>query len=503
MTLSNLSREKCNQLYREVLGDNDTEAMRKLCREDLFFLLTIACKRKDINRQWLFERCREVQENPDEHLDLWAREHYKSTIITFGKSMQDILVDPDNTTIGIFSHTRPIAKGFLNQIKLELEGNQYLKDLFPEILYQNPKKESPIWSLDNGIVVKRNTNPKEKTVEAWGIVDGQPTSKHFSVLVYDDVVTRESVTNPDMIKKVTGAWELSLNLGSAGGKTRYIGTRYHANDTYKVMMDRGSVTPRIKPATHNGKLDGEPVFLDGEVLRKKRRDMGPYTFGSQMLQDPVGDNQMGFRGEWLAFYNTLNHTKDWNFYITVDPASSKKKGSDYTVMEVNGLAPDGNYYLVDALRDRLNLTERAENLFRLHRKWKPKAVGYEKYGKDSDIEHIEYQMEQESYRFKIIELGGSMAKEDRILRLVPIFGQGRYFMPKTLYFIDYEGKQQDYIQLLIENEYNSFPVAVHDDMLDCKARILDPALNAKFPEIKDDKPKLKPTRRPVIGGWMG
>ena len=235
---------------------------------------------------------------------MWAREHYKSTIITFGKSIQDILADPDNTTIGIFSHTRPIAKAFMEQIKRELESNSFFIDLFPDVLYVNPKSESPKWSLDSGLIVKRKTNPKEATVEAHGLVDGQPTSKHFSILVYDDVVTRESVTTPEQIKKVTAAWELSLNLGAIGGCKRYIGTRYHMNDTYKTMMDRGSVIPRIYPATDNGKLEGNAVFMDDQVLKEKRRDMGPYTFGTQMLQDPIADKSMGFREEWLKYYES-------------------------------------------------------------------------------------------------------------------------------------------------------------------------------------------------------
>src|ERR1700759_2393185 len=80
-----------------------TEALRWLCRNDLYFLLRYALKRRDCDNDWVFARCREVKAAPDGHLDLWAREHYKSTIITFGLSIQDVLKDPD-VTIGIFSH---------------------------------------------------------------------------------------------------------------------------------------------------------------------------------------------------------------------------------------------------------------------------------------------------------------------------------------------------------------------------------------------------------------
>lgn len=501
---SRLTRDQANELFRDVAATQNRHAARKLCREDLFYLLIAACKRRDVDRDWLYDRCREVQASPDGHLDLWAREHYKSTIITFAKSIQDILIDPDNTLIGIFSHTRPIAKGFLDQIKRELETNQYLKDLFPDILYQSPSAESPRWSLDGGIIVKRKTNPKEASIEAWGLVDGQPTSKHFTILVYDDVVTRESVTTPDQIKKVTSAWELSLNLGAHGGRKRYIGTRYHINDTYRTMIDRGSVIPRIYPATHNGKLDGDPVFLERDALMEKRRDMGPYTFGTQMLQDPVADRAMSFKEEWLKYYDTLGDTSKWNIYIIVDPAHSKKASADYTVMEVEGLAPDGNYYLMDAVRDRMNLTQRTNKLFELHRMYQPKRVGYERYGMQSDIEHIQAEMERRNYRFEITELGGSLAKEDRIRKLVPIYEQRRYYSPKRLPFVDCDGVTRDYVQLFNADEYMAFPVCTHDDMLDCRARILDPIFGAEFPKKAAPRPQHSYQYTPGAStGWMG
>ena len=122
------------------------------------------------------------------------------------------------------------------------------------MLWEDPRK-APKWSEDEGIVLKRVSNPKESSVEAWGLVDGQPTSKHFGALMYDDMVTRESVTTPEMIAKVTGAWELSTNLGTINGIRRFAGTIYHFADTYKALMKKEAAIPRIYPATVDGSVD--------------------------------------------------------------------------------------------------------------------------------------------------------------------------------------------------------------------------------------------------------
>lgn len=404
-----------------------------------------------------------------------------STIITFGKTIQDILNDPD-LTVGIFSHTRPIAKGFLYQIKYELESNDLLKNLFPDILWANPKVEAPKWSLDSGIIVKRASNPKECTVEAHGLVDGQPTSRHFKLLVYDDVVTLESVSTSDMIDKVTKAWELSLNLGSQGGRVRYIGTRYHFNDTWKIIMDRGSAVPRIHAATDNGEEDGEPVFMDKDTLMKKRRDQGPFTFSCQQLQNPSADKVQGFKIEWLQYWKAKDY-KSLNLYLICDPASEKKKSSDYTAMAVIGLGADMNTYIVRMWRDRLNLTERARLLLDIHREYRPLNVGYEKYGKDSDIEHIESVQERENYRFPITPLGGRMKKEDRIRRLIPDCENGHFYLPEHCIQRNYEGRTEDLTKVFIYDEYLPFPVGLHDDLFDCIARIKDEDMAARYPKI--------------------
>jgi hypothetical protein len=332
--------------------------MRELALNDLFFLLYhILNLRGRIDHPWLFDRCQEVQENPNNHLDLWAREHFKSTIITFGLTIQDILNDPD-ITIGIFSFTRPAAKeNYLRRIKWEFEMNKVLKRLFPDIVWENPTKESPKWSEDSGLLFKRKTNVPQATVEAWGLIDSMPVGAHFKMRIYDDMITPREVTNPDMIRKVTQAWELSLNLGSqqpckrykASNLSRYVGTRYHYNDPYVQVMSRGVAIPRVHPATDNGRVDGNPVLFSEEVLRDRRIHSGPYVFGCQFLLDPRADETQGLKEEWLKFWSYLDW-KGYNLYLLCDPASGKKKDNDYTVILVIGLGPDENYYLIDGIR---------------------------------------------------------------------------------------------------------------------------------------------------------
>jgi len=456
------------------------EVERWLAQNDLFFLLVYVMKRSDVNRDWLFDRCREVQKNPDGYLDLWAREHYKSTIITVALTIQNILNDP-NITIGIFSHTRPIAKAFLRQIKREFEGNEDLVRLFPEICWKDPQHQSPKWSEDDGIIVKRPLNPKEATVEAWGLVDGQPTGKHFRVLVYDDVVTDKSVTTPEMIKKTTDAWALSLNLGSDGGSRRTIGTYYHFNDSYHQMVERGSASPRIYPATGDGTADGEPILLTRDNLTQKRRDMGPYIFSCQMLLNPVADTAQGFQKEWLQYW-PARHTQGLNLYMVVDPASSKKSTADYTFMAIVGLGDDDIFRIVDMVRDRMNLTERADTLFELHRQYRPLKVAYEEYGLQADVDHMKDRMDRENYKFNITPVGGKMKKEERIRRLIPLFENGRVLLPEVCWRTNCEKQNEDLTNIFINQEYLPFPVSHHDDMLDGLSRIVD--LNTARPERK-------------------
>lgn len=430
--------------YTDHLPRLDDRLRSILGLSDRWYLLLFLLRRVDLLRygaktKWLYERCREVELSPDDRLDLWAREHWKTSIITVAGVVQEVLRDPE-LTVGIFSHNRPHAKKPLNVIKREFETNAALKALYPDVLWAEPAREAPRWSDDGGIIVRRTSNPKEATLEAHGLVDGQPTGSHFGLRVYDDVVTDKSVTTPEQVDKTTEAWELSDNLGQVGGRAWYIGTRYHLRDTYAVMLERGVVVPRIHPATNNGRADGNPVLLPPEEWAKKRR-LQSRTLAAQMLQNPLAGTDTVFKPEWLRPWEV--RPRGLNVYILGDPSRGRSADSDRTAIAVVGLDSAGNKYLLDGYRHRMPLSERWNALKLLRRKWARMPgihhveVGYERYGMQSDDEYFQERMLMENEPFPIRELSwvreGLQSKEDRVQRLEPDFRDGYWFLPALVW----------------------------------------------------------------------
>jgi predicted phage terminase large subunit-like protein len=163
------------------------------------------------------------------------------------------------------------------------------------------------------------------------------------------------------------------------------------------------------------------------------------------------------------------------------------------------LGQDDNIYVLDIVRDRLNLTERCSEVMRLHRKWKPRDVRYEKYGMMADIDHIKFIQGQQNYRFSISEVGGQTAKNDRIRRLVPYFEEGRVWFPKSLHRTLHDGITRELVNEFIEQELLAFPVGRHDDMLDALARLVEPDLPLTWPKIDVPQRNERYSRRETKG----
>lgn len=468
-------------MHRKVIEEGDRETMRWFCLNDRFFLLTQALGVHVALHPWVYERCREVEKDPDEWLDLWSRGHFKSTIITYAGVVQFVLNDPSRT-VCIMSYKSAAAQQFVAQIKYAFETSTVLLGCFPDVLWtERPNHAGDRWSVQGGIVVKRPGGRKEATVDASGLVEGMKTGGHYDLLVYDDTVTMDSVSTPEQSQKTTDAWSMSLNLGTETTKHWYIGTRYALFDTYADMMKLG-----VRERRHVGVgADGRPVYWSQEEFDRRRRLMSMKDWASQILQEPVGDGELVFRQEWWKTYATPPARDLMNVYILVDSANSKDKSrdSDYTVMSVVGLAADRHYYLLDGIRDRMNLAERTDALFGLVRKWMPKMVFWEQVGAMSDVQHVQGEMDRRGWRFPIISLRQSVAKKDRIMWMEPIWRDGRFLVPATMPKKRVSGDAYDFCHELERDEFLAYPSVRHDDMLDCLANVRHPTFlqSAGFP----------------------
>jgi len=501
--------------------------LRVLCRRDLFALIRYVLSPKEWlscagcgdrwiptnpvcatcgsttsrpfwHHQWLLDRCRDAQFDHANVLDIWARYHCKSTIKTLSLTIFQLINNP-NETIGIFSITKTVAEGFLRQIKTELETNELLKTLYPDVFFWEPAKECSHWTVNNGFNVKRTINSNTSSVEALGLVDSNYASKRFSRQKFDDAVTEASVTTPEMTEKTTQGWELAMNTGMPGTIREYTGTFYAYGDTYHEMVKRG-IRLRLFPCFELADdcefqpvtglplkmhyLEDKPVLFSLAHLESRRIELGPASFGCQMLCDPSAGVAQGFRIEWFNQYEgrPTDVAKGKPRIIVVDNANAKKRDSDYTSIWVVALGEDGCMYIVDGVRDRLDLTQRTAWLFMLHRKWKPIQVRYEKYGMMVDVEHIRSEMNHRHYHFPIIEVKGNTRKDDRIGRLIPWFSAGKIYFPPALPYVTADFHQTDLVQEFLNEEFLRWPTGSYRDMLDALSRMVEPELTLPWPK---------------------
>lgn len=324
-------------------------------------------------------------------------------------------------------------------------------------------------------------------------VGGALTGRGAHVLLIDDPHKDRADAESLTMRKRVKEWYQSTAYTRLmdNGAVIVMMTRWHEDDLAGWLLkehgDEGWEVLKIpaEPAPW-------PERYPEEELKRIRRMIGPREWSALYMQEPIPGGGGEFRREWAKYYRDRTIGDDMNKYILVDPAGEQRKDrdNDYTAIWVIGLNSDGNYYVLDMVRDRLNLSDRGKAVMRLHRKWRPMEVRYERYGMMADIQYIQELQERENYRFHITEVAGKLKKEDRIRRLIPIFEQGKVYFPDTLYYTDSEGVPRDLVTTFVEEEMVSFPAGIHDDMLDSLARIAEPELPLVWPlsQIDQDDP---------------
>lgn len=406
--------------------------------------------------------------------------------------------NPTNCVIAA-SHTQELAERFGRRVRNIVAGVEHQR-IFRGVGVAADSSAAGRWDTSHG-----------GEYYAAG-VGGSVTGRRADLAIIDDPVRSREDADSETIRNKQWAWwrdDLTTRLKPGAGVV-LIMTRWHEDDLAgRLLADITGAATRVRIirlpmlAQENdelGRAAGEPLWPEWftpEMVAQAQREPRTWSALYQQEPRPIGGGE--FRRDWLCFWT--NPPATGSRVILVDPASGKHRDrGDYTSMWVLGCGHDGNIYAVDSIRDRLNLTERSTRLFDLVRKWRPSVVGYEEYGLQADIEFIRAEQERQQYRFRIKELGGGLRKADRIRRLIPLFQTGKLWLPKELKRTCSDGVTHDLIQDFIEQEYLSFPVAAHDDALDCLARIEDDEIKRALREVPQQEtrahiPSFRPSDR--------
>lgn len=314
---------------------------------------------------------------------------------------------------------------------------------------------------------------------------------HNCLLIDDPYKNREEADSETIRKKVKD-WYTSTAYTRLmpNAAVVIIQTRWHEDDLSGWLLrehaDEGWEVLELPAIDESDPEHPRALWPEAYPLHRLleiKRAVGPRDWLALYQQKPRPDGGGEFKEEWIQYYSTVGRAHHLKKILLVDPASGKRKNkdNDYTSMWVIGLGSDENFYVLDLVRDRLNLVERTDKLFSLHRKWKPYEVRYEDYGLQADIEHIQSRMEADQNRFAILPCGGAIAKEQRIRRLIPAFNNRKVWFPREFWYTRADEQPVDLVREFIHDEFKAFPVGRHDDMMDALARLFEPTMPLKWP----------------------
>lgn len=451
-------------------------AIRKLCKEDLYYLAHEVLEYHDLEESFHDDMCEfiaHVEQTGETNLILAPRGHFKSTIATITRCIWWIIRDP-NVTIGIGSCTLASSKKFLQEIRNHLEGSR-LSALFPEIFYTRPQIQSPKWTMTE-LLVKRTSTVKEPTIKAFGIEEGVPTGDHYKKIIIDDVVDQDTVANEDRIVKIRNQLRYVRPLRvTVDQPIHFVGTRYHVMDPYGVMIEEGRSAIYLRKAIEGGK----PIFpsrFSLASLEKERVELGSFIFNCQYMMEPVEQKEKKFSLSWLKFHTGMPpNARGYNIVAVCDPANARRKKSDFTALGVFAIKWTGEIMLLDCVHDKLTPKQRVDAVFDLHLKWGFDVIAYETFGfQETDAFWIGLEQERRNQYFRIEEISHhALSKTDRIWSLQPLLEAGKILLPETLNYErqwenpdDGQGRFVDIIWVL-KLQYSMFPFSnSHDDLLD-------------------------------------
>lgn len=402
-------------------------------------------------------------------MDLAPRGHGKSTIGDVDFCITRILRNPD-IRIMIGSKTQTQASAFLKEVRTHFEQNVNLIRIFGDW----KKSRDNVWNDKEFTVNRRTVIKKEATVSALG-ASGAVVSKHFDIIIGDDLVGFENART-EAQRKVLKEWFYSSLYPTLepDGEIHILGTRYSPMDLYEDLIKSKNYKINVQQAITI--KDGQEVSLweskfSLEKLRSIREEAGLIIFNMQYQNNTELAKGKIFKYKYFKHFEeyevdyALNRVRVkvldaqgvpfWipvRIYMGADLAISEDETSnnDYFVLTVIGVDKNKNVYVLDYLKERLSFNAQLNAILDYGRNKFPMV---ERIG----VETVQYQksLAQEIRRLSllpVINIQTSKDKVTRAMRRSALFENGKVWFRIGM---------DDLEECLL-----LFPEVDHDDLFD-------------------------------------
>lgn len=467
-----LDLEPMNENKKKILQelqyqiDLQNTILRTKALEDLFifnrYILEVE-KGKQEFAPFHKKLCRTVTDNVHKKkLLLVPRGHLKSTLVTIGYCVQQIIKNP-NIRILIVNATWQMAVDFLTEIKRHLTTNEKILELWGNVA-ENPDE----WSQDRIMLKRTDPNIKGPTVWAAG-VESNLVGSHPDLIIFDDVVNRDNSNTPESIEKVILRYKDATDLLEPKGQFIIIGTRWNEADLYGWILDREnnireSFDVFLEKAYQGDITTGEafvplwPEKFSREELQTRLREEGWFHFSSQYMNDPVPAEDATFKRSDFQYYDPLDiRGKEMNKVLTIDPAISVSKDADFTAMIGTGIDLFTNIFILEIIRAHLTPSQIIDKIFQLNEIFHFNQIGIETIAYQKALAYaLKEEMQKRRRYLPIVEIQShDTSKDQRIKGLQPSYQAHKVFHPKNHPNLAY-----------FENELLMFPRGRKDDMID-------------------------------------
>lgn len=360
----------------------------------------------------------------------------KTTLCTISKAIHYLLKNP-NIRILISSKTAPNGEAFLKEIKGHFEHNEKLTRIFG--MYYHPRLVSK-WDNREIEVLPRTINTKEASVTVVG-VEGTVVSKHYDVILADDLVDEDN-TRTQYMREKTKTWYYKtldptleppdVNVLHRGEYHR-LGTRYHFDDLYgHLIKNELKDHHMIIPALNAEGRSPWPTKYPPEWFAEKRRKYGLIIFNSQYQCDTEAMKGEIFQYDDCQIISPIDIPDTLDYFLGVDLAISQDEDDDmFSIVaigrdKINGMYD--NVYVLDWFEGHLRFSQQTKKIVEFYKKWDPVRAAIETNAYQKAQYHRLKDDEDRDMRLKPVNQVKD--KMVRAWKLSSIFEDGKVFIRK-------------------------------------------------------------------------